>query len=341
MAAEDRQDTSEIVEKLLTGSSNFSFVQAVRLLLREMVDDNQIDGDGIDRNLLLDSRIRIRPELSLRFPGTDITGVEKIGQDPGQFLITATFLGLYGSSSPLPTFYTEDLIQENNDGLSIRRDFIDIINYTIYPLFFKVWSKYRLVYKICEEKDESIAHMLYCLLGLETESLRQQIPNLQKYFRYTGLALQFPRSAEGLESIIEDRFNLNGHVKINQCVLRSVSIPNDQHSLLGVSCCTLGNNAVIGKQIDDISGKFQLVIFGADGDMLNAFLPDKELFGEIKQVINFYVHQPLEWELVIECEEKMVETVQLDNARWSHLGWDTWLFSENKTIDKVQTRFSA
>ena len=287
----------------------------------------------------LEKHIRIRPELSLRFPGTDITGVEKTGDDPVQYLITATFLGLYGSSSPLPTFYTEDLMDEFNDGKSIKRDFIDIINYAIYPLFFKIWSKYRLFYKICEENDEAVINKIYCLLGLENKELREPIYNIEKYFRYAGLTMQFPRSAEGLESIIGDCYNLGNKIQINQCVLRKVSIPNDQHSLLGKSCCTLGMDSVIGKTINDISGKFQVVISDADADILHSFLPDKQLFLELKQMVDFYVNQPLEWELVVELEGKKIETTQPGNKNWSHLGWNTWLVSENNNLDKARTCF--
>ena len=213
MDAKDREQTSEITQNLIAKSSSFSFVQATRLLLHQISINQQYDTGPKE---VLEKYIRIRPELSLRFPGTDITKIEETGDEPLKYLITATFLGLYGSSSPLPTFYTEDLIDEFNDEKSIKRDFIDIINYSIYPLFFKIWSKYRLFYKICEEKDETIINMLYCFLGLENKQSRDRIYNIEKYFRYTGLTLQFPRSAEGLEAIISDGFNLKGQVEINQ-----------------------------------------------------------------------------------------------------------------------------
>ncbi|MBC8440590.1 MAG: type VI secretion system baseplate subunit TssG [Deltaproteobacteria bacterium] len=338
MAAEDREHKFEIIEKLIAKSSSFSFAQAVRLLLHHVSLNRKND---FSRNDFLDNQIRIRPELSLRFPGTDITQIEKIGDEPIQYLITATFLGLYGTSSPLPTFYTEDLIEEFNNDKSIKRDFIDILNYSIYPIFFKIWSKYRLFYKICEENDETVINMIYCLLGLENKQLREQIYNTEKYFRYAGLTIQFPRSAEGLISIIEDCFNLKNQIKINQCVLRKVSIPDDQHSLLGISSCTLGQDSVIGYVINDITGKFQMVIKDANADILHLFLPDQQLFLELKQMVDFYVNQPLEWELVIELEGKNIQTAQPGNKKWSNLGWNTWLVSENNMLDKVEPIFSA
>jgi len=241
----------------------------------------------------------------------------------------------------LPSFYTEDLIDEYNDDGSIRRDFIDTIHFRLYPLFFKIWSKHRLFYKICEEQDDAATNILYCFLGLENDSLKQQIHNIEKFFRYTGLSLQFPRSAEGLEAIIADGFNLQGHVNIRQCVLRTVSIPEDQHALLEVSHCTLGEDVVIGKEIKDITGKFQVVISDAEADTLHLFLPHREGFRDLKQLVAFYVNQPLEWELMLEFEKNKVETAQPGNNRWSHLGWNTWLFSENRPIGQASTLFSG
>ena len=339
MVTENREQTSEIIDRLTEKSSTFSFVQTIRLLLKEISSRKSSDDTEITQNEVLEQYIRIRPELSLRFPGTDITAVEKSEYNDEQFLITATFLGLYGSSSPLPTFYTEDLIEEQNDGKSIRRDFLDIINFALYPLFFKIWSKHRLFYKICEENDETITNLIYCFLGLENKDLRDEIYNIEKYFRYAGLTMQFPRSAEGLGSILEDCFNLKNQIHVNQCVLRKVSIPEDQHALLGLSYCTLGEDSVLGKVIDDISGKFQVKISNADADMLHALLPDKSLFGEFKQMVNFYVNQPLDWELGIELDVEKIETTQPGNKSWSNLGWNTWLVSENKGLGKVQTCF--
>jgi type VI secretion system protein ImpH len=241
----------------------------------------------------------------------------------------------------LPTFYTEDLIEEHNNESAIRRDFIDIVNYAIYPLFFKIWSKYQLFYKICEEQDTDVTNMLYCLLGLENEHLRKPIQNIQKFFRYTGLTLQLPRSAEGLESMVADCFDLKGHVRTAQCVPRKVTIPEDQHLHLGRSCCTIGEDAVMGEWIHDISGRFQIIIGNASADMLHAFLPDQKLFFEMAQLVNFYVNQSLECELVFEFEDQKVDTTRLSGERWAKLGWNTWLFSVDKKIDSTRTVFSV
>ncbi len=335
MEIKNREQKVVITDKLVEQSSLFSFVQAVRLFIHHI--SRQLGNDGADKDDILEQYIRIRPELSLRFPGTDITKIEKLDNKVLKYRITVTFLGIYGASSPLPTFYTEDLLDELNDEKSIKRDFLDIINYRLYPLFFRIWSKYRLFYRICEENDQRAINILYSLQGLEDPELRKKIFNIEKYFRYTGLMLQFPRSAEGLESMIADCFGFAGQVSIIQCVPRKVMIPSDQHSIVGFFCCTLGDDAVIGKELIDISGKFRIIINNASAGALHSFLPDQILFLELKQLVAFYVDQPLEWELVIELKGKNIETAQLGNERWGNLGWNTWLFSKNMAPDIVKS----
>ncbi|WP_321493573.1 type VI secretion system baseplate subunit TssG [uncultured Desulfobacter sp.] len=325
MAAEDRKQDSQITDLLTERPGAFSFIQALRLLIKEVGLRESCNGGEITRNEILEKLIRIRPELSLTFPGTDMAGVEKLDHEPSRFLINATFLGLYGASSPLPTFYTEDLIEERSEGKSIKRDFIDIINYGIYTLFFRIWSKHRLFYRLCEEQDQDAVNLIYCLLGLENKGVRTRVSNINKFYRYTGLAMQFPRSAEGLVSILEDCFNLKGRVEVNQCTFRTVAIPEDQYALLGKSCCTIGEDLVLGHWVADMSGKFQIVISDADPCTLHALLPDQPLFTQFRQMVDFYVNQPLEWELVIEPVQDLIETVQPGSSSWSSLGWNTWL----------------
>jgi len=323
------------MDRLLTDSASFSFVQAVRLILHKITAAGGVENTSHEK--ILEKAVRVRPELSLRFPGTDITDVEQIRENPQRFRITATFLGLYGASSPLPSFYTEDLIDEYNEEKSIRRDFVDIINYRLYPAVFKIWSKYRLFYKICEEEDPKTIHILYSLLGLENDRLRKRIFNLEKYYRYTGLAIQFPRSAEGLETMIKDFFNLASKIKVRQCIFRKVSIPADQYAKLGKSYCTLGEDTVIGTSVEDISGKFQILVTGADADTLHFFLPDGSAFGELQQMVKFYVNQPLEWGLAVELDGGEIETARPGGDRWANLGWNTWLFSQAAQPEKVST----
>ena len=112
---------------LLKQGHGFSFFQALRLLRRcgGAGEESPGDREGADRSL------RIRPDLSLGFPASDVARIEETPGGPAGYRVTVSFLGLYGASSPLPTFYTEDLIDEMLADSTTTRDFLDIFHHQL------------------------------------------------------------------------------------------------------------------------------------------------------------------------------------------------------------------
>ncbi|MHB9030388.1 MAG: type VI secretion system baseplate subunit TssG, partial [Candidatus Latescibacterota bacterium] len=279
-------------------------------------------------------RIRVRPELSLSYPESDITRIDTLPGDPSRFSIEATFLGLYGASSPLPTFYTEDLLHEQSDDRSATRDFLDILNSPLYIVFFKIWSKYRLFHRLVEHPDPDTLLRLFSLVGLAGETTRAQVSDAYGFLRYAGLTTLFPRSAEGLRALLSDRFE-EPSLRIEQCASRAAAIPEDQRLLLGLSCNRLGENAYLGAEITDRMGKFMVAIGPAGADAFHRFLPDCPDHTEMSRLIGFYLDQPLSWDVRFTLRGGSIQPACLGGARWSQLGWNTWTFSEHPFGDTV------
>ena len=336
MASKNRGQTPDIKERLFKESSRFSFVQAFRLLHFILSKQTGLIPDDQD----IQKKIRVRPELSLDFPENDITAIENISEDPVSFLITATFIGLYGSSSPLPTFYTEDLLREQLDEISITRDFIDILNSPLYHIFFKCWGKYRLFYKIVEQPDPETSQRLYCLLGMEGDQLQKQVENSHSLLRYIGLATQFPRSAEGLRSILSDSFH-EPSIRIIQCVSRIAEIPKDQRCILGTNGNTLGETSHLGMEIVDRMGKFMIQAGPFNSDTFHNFLPDRPAFRKMSTLVRFYLDQPLIWDVELFINSDKIDTARLGGNRWSQLGWNSWIFSEKFHSGTVSVKLNV
>ncbi len=307
------------MEDLFSRSSSFSFVQAMRLI------SFFIHAEGDRGEEIMRERIRVRPALSLDFPGNDIVSISRKPGDPDLFCITATFLGLYGASSPMPTFYTEDLLEEAADDRSISREFIDIINIPVYHLFFKCWAKYNIFYKIVESYKGETLDRLYCLLGFGTDRIKECFDEPHRYLRYIGLATQMPKSAEGLRSLISDAIR-EPSVEIEQCVQAMVSIPGDQRLMLGASGHCLGENSSIGFEVSDVTGRFRIHAGPLSFGQFQDLLPDGEAFGRIGKLVGFYLDQPLEWDIEIQLDPGDIQPACLGGAGpGSKLGWNTWL----------------
>jgi hypothetical protein len=187
-----------LMDKLLERGHEFSFVQVMRLARRHLDPEGEAGIPGIPWQ----ERVTIRPELSLAFPAADVAKVERDGDS---LLITAAFLGLYGPASPLPTFYTEDLMDEASNDESVFRNFLDIIHQRLYHLYIECWSKYRLSIRIIEENNPIDRERLLCLIGLGERELFESIPDSYNLLRYTGILTQHPRSATGFAALLRQK----------------------------------------------------------------------------------------------------------------------------------------
>ncbi len=322
MASEIRGPSFSLRLDLLRKGHEFSFYQVMRLLRLFIRNFEKSE----ERESIEEEHIRIRPELSLIFPASDVANIEEIDSEKPLFLVTATLLGLYGSSSPLPTFYTEDLLDEASEDMSVTRDFIDILNHNLYLLLFRCWTKYRLFFQVVEEKNPKILEKLFCLIGLGEKELRRDLLESYPLIRYTGLFTQFPKSALGLKTLLQDALG-NLRIEVIPCVKRVVKIPPDQRLYLGTSGSSLGEDGFLGEEIDDRMGKFRLQIGPLKSEPFHSLLPGNPNHQRLALLTKFYLLDVLEYDIELVLAEREAETVCLGTSMWSRLGLDTWVFS--------------
>lgn len=317
-----------VLEELRANPRGYSFLQAVRLLRQAHA------GKGVDEaERFLREQLRVRALLSLGFPPTDLTGIEDLpnernaegegGGEPRRFRLTATFLGLYGPSSPLPTFYTEELLDEQSEDRSVSRDFLDVVGDGFFTLFFLAWTRHRLSLKVCEEADAATMERLYSLVGLGDPKVRSIFASPGMLLRAAGLLTQFPRSAAGLRGLLAD--HLSAPVRVVQCVSRTVRIPEDQRCVLGGDSSRLGHTAWLGSQARDDTGKIRIEIGPLSADEFRRGVPGDERHGALLRLVRFYCTEPLEFDLLLRLDPEEAEGAQLGSEKWGMLGCDTWL----------------
>jgi len=320
--------------ELLKHGHEFSFHQAIRLL-------RLMNPSGSEPRAFSEScdHITIVPHLTLGFPASDLEKIEEFeGKHLPRYKITANFLGLYGSSSPLPTWYTEELLEEEYDGESVSKDFIDIVNQRLFALLFQCWAKYRPHLQVVEAHDTDHIERLFCLLGLGSKLFRKDIPNSYRLLRYIGLFTQMPRSALGLKTLLSDA--LNGRkVTVIPCIERKVKIPDDQKMSVGSSIHSLGKNAIIGEEIVDRMGKFRIQIGPLNKKEFQDFYPEADLYKDVTNLTNMYVLEPFEYDLEVILAEDEAQTACLGDPDNSRLGLNTWIFSSDK-IGEVRTIYT-
>lgn len=328
MPAVNRTLSLDLSAAFVRDGAAFAYFQAMRLMRRQELTQGR------------PTPIRVRPNLSLGFPDTDIARIEALPADaegqPTGWRVTANFFGLYGVASPLPTFYSEDLLDDAREGHRARREFLDIFHHALYPQLFLAWRKYRLPLRAAEERDPAALGTLYAFAGLGWAPQRQKLPRAPHLLRHLGLFAMHTRSALGLQTLLADAL-APARVSIESCVLQHVPIPPGQRLRLGMQAHALGEDSHLGACIEDSDNLLRVSLRALPAPLFQQLLPGAEGFAQLRFLTRFYLTRALQVDVSLSLAPGERQGAQLGAepvARgasgvgpraWSRLGLDTWL----------------
>jgi type VI secretion system protein ImpH len=310
------------MQALLEKPHAFSFFQAVQLLQRYS-GGAPVGGPGP----ATDEALRIRPAVSLSFPSADLIAIEvekAVGQIRPRYRITTSFLGLYSSDSPLPTFYTEDLLWKETDQQAVR-DFLDIFHHRALSLLYRAWEKYRYTTQFRHNGADEFSRRVFSLVGLGTPSLVDStgFPAV-RLLRYAGTVTQKPHSAAALSGVLRDSFALSS-IGVVQCRERWVRIDPAQQNRLGTGNCTLGLDLTAGERVRDRSGKFRIEVGPVGLQDYLRFLPVEKDHAAMVNLVRFLTTDRLDFDIEVKLHPEEAPPLCLSSTSPLRLGWTTWL----------------
>jgi type VI secretion system protein ImpH len=278
--------------------------------------------------------LKIQPELNLDYPESEITGIAR-DEKTGAYRITTTFFGLYGVSSPLPGYYTEELLDDEWDDLRSRKDFFDVIHNHLYPLLYQAWLKYKLAHNLVEFDGRKYAEIIFSLIGLGRE-YRSEDEDYGSLLRFAGLLSQRTRSLLGLKTLLQHIAD-DVAIDIRPCLQRKVSIVDKQRCLLGRQNATLGDNACIGKEVVDRNGKFGIDIGPLTAEQFQDFIRGHDLVRFSRRLLRIYMVQPLEYSVRLILAPGAARPACLGDEQSSLLGSNCWISSKsNESVEHVE-----
>jgi type VI secretion system protein ImpH len=325
MANQTGNSSFELIEKIQKKRPPASFFQ-IRRLIDRFRQQSGLKGKPV----------RVRPSLSTEYTKAEVVGL-KLDPDSNEVELLTTFLGLYGASSPLPGFYTEELIKAEAEDNTTARALLDIIHERLYTLFYEAQRKYRPLFDVVENKSSRYATLFFGLLGINPETIPRQIANPHRLLRYISLFSQQPRSALGLKTVLEDMLS-DIPVQIEQCSRRFVKIPINQRSTLGNSDIHLGENYLLGEELEDRTGKIVISLGPLDKARFQSLMHHSEEWTTMVFLIQSYLNTPFDCEVEFILKENQAETTQLGRAEWSCLGRNAWLFSQDAETE-IRSRY--
>ncbi|WP_047046453.1 type VI secretion system baseplate subunit TssG [Vibrio mexicanus] len=316
-----------MIETLVKETHEFSFFQAVSLLEKHYQTSIDHDFEAVGENKHFHQEyIRFSVSPNLCFPKADIDSIETLSiADFDYTNIEVNFLGLHGSSSPLPTSYTEKLAGRDPEDNPVK-DFFDFFHNRYVSLLYRVWKKYR--YHVLYEsgaKDRFSERMLH-LAGLSSVIQERETVELDraKLLSYVNQLSTRTRSPKMIAGIVAHYFTLE-NVEIEEWVLRRVSIAPSQRNILNQVNCILGHDLHLGQRLKDLNGKFNLHIRGIDFRQFVQFSRGGDNHEILLGLMRFILRDPMSWDLVLTVDVKTVPKNKLGHGEANRLGQTLWL----------------
>lgn len=319
------QEINESLKKIITQTT---LPQMVRIALTHLrgfyphFDEQQ-----------LYQKIRFRSNPSLSFQKSELSSaVLKHSEDGAYIELTLNFLSIFGSSSPLPSHYSEMVLQDIDNGGALK-DYLDLYNHHLQKFIYPIWEKHRYYVRYSHGLGDEFSKYITSMMGLFDERReRRSGLNIHKLLPFLGLLMMRPKSAEMIIPILKHYLDHDA-IEIVQCVGRNVAIPQEQRSLLGNTNMVLGKSILIGESVHSKNTKFQIVVNNVAWSELENYSVYGQKMEELDVLMDFLLQDPLQYEVVLNVASDQIHpwTLNTDNALY--LGINTILGSREEALN--------
>jgi type VI secretion system protein ImpH len=325
-----------VEDRLFAEPYCFEFFQAVRLM--QMFFPNRQRVGFFQSPQAETVRFGVRPSLS--FPPSELYSLgeqeewAKKTAVPGPPVMRVNFMGLIGPSGQLPLYYTELVAERAQARDRTLRDFLDIFQHRAISLFYRAWEKYRFAVPYERGEDDNFSSYLLSVVGLGLPSLqdRQLIGDTgqigdSEYLYYGGILAQHPRSAEGLELMLQDYFGVP--VKVDQFLGAWYRLDKDAQCNLDdgeKDSQQLGFGTIVGDEIWDPQSHARIVMGPLTLAQYSDFLPTGTAFKPLRTMVRFYAGDELDFEVQLILRKEETPPCELGGADGPapQLGWLSW-----------------
>jgi type VI secretion system protein ImpH len=308
--------------------SRFTLFAALRLLEQQHAGQPRL---GESRKAS-DDAIRLGQPPYLIFAPAEVESFVEDGARPA--LQQYTF-GLFGPNGALPLHLTEFARERERqlDDPTVK-DFVNTLQHRLTSLFHRAWANSDPASNFDRPKQDRFPMFLGALIGIAGEPARDRdaVVDYAKLHRSGRFAPQC-RSAEGLEAILEDYFELP--IRIEQFVGAWLDVPPDSYCRLGGAreFATLGNGATLGGASWQCQHKFEIVIGPLSPENFGDFLPGSRGLRELRALTQMYTNDEWAWQVRLLLSDVDVPGTTLGAA--GRLGWTTWLGAKHAQADEV------
>ncbi len=310
-----------VADWLFAEGYRFEFHQAVRLL--ELLYPHKAPvGLAFDPGREI---VRFSSSPGLAFPQSEIDTAEP-ALDGAPAAMTVNFMGLAGLFGPLPTAYTELVLERLARKDTAMRDFLDMFNHRLVSLAYRARRLHRIALETRSAEQSPLAPFLFGVVGLQTGGLkgRMEVED-RSLLRFAGIIAHRARSMAGLEAVVGEYFD----IPVRGAQFRGgwLHIGPRQQTRIGRAGRNnaLGETVVLGSRSWDQSRAFTLHIGPVSHECLLRFLPGGEAFSRLCALVRFYAGNNIAYSVRITVDTASVPPLRIGRDNDARLGWTTWL----------------
>lgn len=242
--------------------------------------------------------------------------------------ITINFLGLFGSASPLPSHFSE-MVLESVDSDKVLHDFLNVFNHSLQKFVYPIWEKHRYYIQYKKDLKDAFSKYILSFLGLYSHiNGNSSSLKLEKLIPYIGILSMKHKSAGTLKSILRHYLS-HDNLEIVQCIPSKYNIPSWQQCSLGDTNISLGSDFLIGESIVSKNSKFQILLKDITEDDLVKYSIQGKKMKELNDLISFSLNEPLEYEVCLEIKKEEKVSLHLDENEKRYIGINCWIGDSN------------
>lgn len=291
-------------------------------LVESIAEASSINLDELENTLIGESIFRFFTNPKINFPVGDIEQLiilEEDGREVFQFFVN--FLGLQGSSGPLPGSVLDEIAEEHNNN-PIQSIYLDFFNHHLITVFHQIWRKYKYYIKFNSNFYDNYSRNIMNLLGVSRDFIKFTHLNWHKIFYHLGIIQSGIRTKEALTSIIQHYFDLHD-ISLEEHVRKIVEVEVEQKNQVGIRNVMLGENFILGDKVESFSNKFRVNINNLKLDEFHQFLPNTKKYRQLQELIRFLLKDPLPYDVLLGLHPDTKSTFILGKDNSSFLGWTT------------------
>jgi len=282
--------------------------------------------------------LEFKSNPSLSFPKSDISNIKFIENKTKLWVqIELNFLGLLGTASPLPIHYVEQVIEDSKEDM-VLIDFFNIFNNHLQKFIYPIWQRHRYYIKYQNDLKDNFSKYMLSTIGLFPQiEERDYKLNFHKLLPFSGILSMHKNSYSSIITLLKHYIE-HDDISIDEYIISKAIIPDWQKNSLGEENCSLGDNMIIGNFITVCNLKFRINLNEISWNQLYDYSPLGNHLEALKNLINFILKEPLDFELSLNIKKENIQEFQLQQNNPIFLGINSWIgeaMSDEKIIIEV------